>query len=514
MKHDERIHRVLRHTSGLAALGEIKRGIEKESMRMTPGGELARTSHPSSLGSPLTHPHITTDFAEAQIEIISGVHKGVESCFEELLDLHAFVYQQLAHEDELLWTSSMPCLIGGEEEIPIAEYGSTNEGRLKHLYRKSLTIRYGAKMQTVSGIHYNFSLAPELLAEAYPSPTTAYMHLIRNVNRYAWLLMLLFGASPALCHTYLQPGFKHKLKRWDTGTLYRPYATSLRMGPLGYTGRSQRKFYVSCNSLEEYTGQLVQAMKTPYAPFKRLGLHADGERHQMNHNLLQFEAEYYGNIRPKRVPETGERGIEALTRGGVEYVELRCVDLNPYDTIGLSEEQVRFYDSFLLACLMLESPPDTRAEARENQRNQWRVVRSGCSPKLKLSQGGEQRKARALALELLDHCRAAAELLDQANDSQAYQASVETQVEKIENPELIPSARILSEFFRSKRSFFAYAKELAFDTQEKLLARHIAPERQAQFEAEVRESLEQQARLEQVPQADFDTFVDAWLARV
>ena len=514
MKPVERIHRILRHTSGLAALRNIQRGIEKESMRMTPGGELARTSHPRSLGSPLTHPHITTDFAEAQIEIISGVHKRIDTCFDELLDLHAFVYQRLAQEDELLWTSSMPCLIGGEEEIPLASYGATNEGRLKHLYRKSLTIRYGAKMQTVSGIHYNFSMPADLLSEAFGSPTDAYMHLIRNVNRHAWLLMLLFGASPALCHTYLQPGIEHKLKRWDTGTLYRPFATSLRMGPLGYTGRSQRKLYVSCNSLEDYTSELVRAMHTRYAPFSKLGLFKDGERQQMNLNLLQFEAEYYGNIRPKRVPNSGERAIEALMRGGVEYVELRCVDLNPYDPIGLSKQQVRFYDAFLLACLLTDSPADTRKEARENRRNQWRVVRSGRSPKLKLSRSGQAREVKALALELLQHCKTAAKLLDQANGSQAYEAAVAAQVEKINEPEGTPSARILNEFFRSKQSFFAYAKALAFDAQAKMLARKIAPEKQSRFEREVRASLEQAAELEQAPQSDFDAFVDAWLARV
>ncbi len=514
MKTAERTSRILRHASGLAALRKIRRGIEKESMRMTPGGELARTPHPSALGNPLTHPHITTDFAEAQVEIITGVHEGIDSCLDELLNLHAFVYQHLASRDELLWTSSMPCLIGGEEEIPIADYGSTNEGRLKHLYRKSLTIRYGTKMQTVSGIHYNFSMPADLLTEAFGAATPAYMHLIRNVNRYAWLLMLLFGASPALCHTFLQPGVKHKLKRWDTGTLYRPYATSLRMGPLGYTGRSQRKLYVSCNSFENYSDALIKAMKTPYAPFSRLGLWEDGERHQMNLNLLQFEAEYYGNIRPKRSPRQGQRAFEALLLDGIEYVELRCVDLNPYNSIGLDKAQVRFFDAFLLACLMMESPDDSRAEARENRRNQWRVVRSGRSPRLQLARGGEGIDGKTWALELLRNCESAAELLDQANESRDFSAAVAAQVEKIHDPDGMPSARILNEFFRSKRSFFSYAKELAFDTQAELLAHRIAPEQEQQFTREVKESLEAAKRLEQMPQSDFNEFVDAWLARV
>lgn len=481
---------------------------------MTREGALARSAHPRSIGSALTHPRITTDFAESQIEFISGVHRAVHACIDELLDLHAFVYQKLADQGELLWTSSMPCLIGGEEDIPLAGYGTTNEGRLKHLYRMSLALRYGAKMQTVSGIHYNLSFPKELLSDVFGSPTPAYMHLIRNVNRYAWLPILLFGASPALCHTFLAEGVVHKLKRWDSGTLYRQFATSLRMGPLGYTGRSQRKLYITCNSLEGYTEGLLRAMKTPYAPFSSLGLYAKGQRQQMSPNLLQFEAEYYGNIRPKRSPNPGERAVEALLRGGVEYVELRCIDLNPFDPVGISAEQVRFFDCFLLACLIMDSPEDTREEARENRRNQWRVVRSGRAPRLTLSSSGSPREGRAWALELLEVCKLSAELLDAANDSHQYAAAVAAQVETINHPDLTPSARILSELGRSKQSFFSYSKDLAIANQALMLERELSSERRDELEAEVRASLEQAQRLESEPQVDFDEFVDAWLARV
>lgn len=514
MSHFQRIHRTFSHESGLAALAEIRRGIEKESLRMTPEGALARSPHPKSIGSALTHPRITTDFAESQIEFITGVHQGVEECFDELLDLHAFVYQKLDEQGELLWTSSMPCLIGGEEDIPLADYGTTNEGRLKHLYRMSLALRYGAKMQTVSGIHYNLSFPSDMLTEAFGTPTSAYMHLIRNVNRYAWLPILLFGSSPALCHTFLAEGVVHKLKRWDTGTLYRPFGTSLRMGPLGYTGRSQQNLYITCNSLQAYAEGLVAAMQTPYPPFASLGLYANGERHQMSPNLLQFEAEYYGNIRPKRVPNAGERSVEALLRGGVEYVELRCIDLNPFEPVGIGAEQVRFFDCFLLACLLMDSPDDTREEARENRRNQWRVVRSGRSPRLTLKSGGESRQGRAFALELLETCEAAAALLDQANASQMYGASLASQVEKIKHPELTPSARIMNELDRSKQSFFGYSKDLAIANQAMMLARRLSSTRQLQFEEEARASIKEAERREQEPQSDFDAFVDAWLASV
>lgn len=508
----QRVQRAFSDASGCASLKEIRRGIEKESLRVTPDGSLARTPHPKSIGSALTHPRITTDFAESQVEFISGVHRDVDACFEELLDLHAFVYQKL--EGELLWTSSMPCVIGGEEEIPLADYGTSNEGRLRHLYRISLALRYGAKMQTVSGIHYNFSLPAELLGETFGTPTHAYMHLIRNLNRYAWLLILLFGASPALCHTFLSEGVKHALKHWDSGTLYRRYATSLRMGPLGYTGKSQRNLYITCNSLEGYIEGLRRAMRDSYAPFHSLGVYRGETRHQMSTNLLQFEAEYYGIVRPKRTPAPGQRALEALMQGGIEYIELRCNDLNPFEPVGIGAEQVRFLDCFFLCCLLLESREDSAAEAQENRRNQWKIVRSGRSPRLKLTSQGEELKATAWAMELLQACRIAGELLDRGTGSEHYSAAVEMQMAKIEDPGLTPSARILSELAKSKQSFFRYSMDLALANQAKMLDRKLSTEQRQAFEAEVKQSLEDAASRENQPQSNFDEYVDAWLARV
>lgn len=508
----QRVQRAFSHQSGLASLKEIRRGIEKESLRVTPDGSLARTPHPKSIGSALTHPRITTDFAESQVEFISGVHRDVDACFEELLDLHAFVYQKL--EGELLWTSSMPCVIGAEEEIPLADYGQSNEGRLRHLYRMSLALRYGAKMQTVSGIHYNFSLPAELLSETFGTPTQAYMHLIRNLNRFAWLLILLFGASPALCYTFLSEGVRHKLKHWDAGTLYRRHATSLRMGPLGYTGKSQRNLYITCNSLDGYIEGLRSAMRAPYTPFNSLGLYQGKTRQQMSTNLLQFEAEYYGVVRPKRTPAPGQRALEALMQGGVEYIELRCNDLNPFEPIGMDAQQVRFLDCLFVSCLMLESGDDSPAQAQENRRNQWKVVRSGRSPRLKLKSRGEEQDAKTWALELLEACRSAAELLDRANGGADYASAVELQIAKIEDPGLTPSARILSELAKSKQSFFRYSMDLSLAIQSKMLDRQLSTHQWQALEAEVNQSLEDAAMREDQPQADFDEYVDAWLARV
>ena len=186
----------------VGALKGIRRGIEKESLRVRPDGTLALTPHPAALGSALTHPHITTDFSESQLELITGVHASVEGCLEELTQIHQFVYRAIG--DEMLWVASMPCGLPADEAIPIGRYGTSNVGRAKSVYRMGLAHRYGRRMQTISGIHYNFSM-PGVTNEGY-------FALIRNFRRHSWLLLYLFGASPAVCSSFVA-GRAHELQQ-------------------------------------------------------------------------------------------------------------------------------------------------------------------------------------------------------------------------------------------------------------------------------------------------------------
>jgi glutamate--cysteine ligase len=254
--------------------GQIRRGIEKESLRVTSRGTLAQTDHPSSLGSALTHPSITTDYSEALLELITPVSGSIEDCLQQLHDLHAYTYAQLP-EGERLWVSSMPCLIESDEQIPLARYGSSNIGRLKTLYREGLGLRYGRVMQTVAGIHYNFSMPEDFWPEyralkGATEPlqlfqTRQYLHLIRNFHRFSWLLPYLFGASPAVSRCFTR-GRPHDLEAFDESTWYKPWATALRMGNLGYKSEAQKSLFVCYNELESYLDSLQQALTTPYAP--------------------------------------------------------------------------------------------------------------------------------------------------------------------------------------------------------------------------------------------------------
>jgi glutamate--cysteine ligase len=365
----EQISRILdrlKQTSGSHCLSAISHGLEKESLRVDPNGHIAMTPHPAGLGSALTHPQITTDFSEALMEFITPVRQDVDATIAHLSDIHTFIYSQLPRE-ELLWTSSMPCIIAKDEDIPLAQYGSSNSGKLKTLYRKGLGYRYGRTMQTISGIHFNFSLPDafwplyhELLGSTQTIPefrTDQYFGLIRNFRRYSWLLVYLFGASPALCSSFVRNRPNHGLENYDDkGTLYLPYGTSLRMGDLGYTSKAQAGLYISYNSLQQYADGLLQAIKTPYPPYGNFAT-ADGSPAQINSNVLQIENEFYSTIRPKRITPPGKRPVHILRTEGVQYIEVRCIDLNPFMAVGIDAETMHFLNAFLLYCLLRESPP-------------------------------------------------------------------------------------------------------------------------------------------------------------
>ncbi|HQQ71717.1 MAG TPA: glutamate--cysteine ligase, partial [Alicycliphilus sp.] len=393
----------------------IRRGIEKESLRAQPSGALALTPHPAALGSALTHPHITTDYCESQLELITGAHPGVQDCLDELTRIHQFVYRTLARlGDESLWVGSMPCGLPTDETIPLGRYGSSNIGRAKSIYRMGLGHRYGRRMQTISGIHYNWSM-PGLGNDEH-------FALMRNFRRHAFLLLTLFGASPALCPSFVA-GRDHGLKRLSEHTLYHPHATSLRMGRLGYQSEAQSQLAVSCNSLEGYADSLHDAMTKPYPAYEKIGLrNLGGEYNQLSTTLLQIENEFYGTIRPKRVIKSGERPLHALRERGVEYVEVRCMDLDPFEPVGINAQTMRFLDVFLLHCLLQDSPPDTPAEIAELGHNQHLTAAHGREPGLRLKRGGAEVALTDWARELLAECQPIAEALDRAHASADYSA--------------------------------------------------------------------------------------------
>src|SRR5471030_3290307 len=189
-----------------------RRGLERESLRVRPDGRLAQTPHPRALGSALTNPHITTDYSEALTELVTPTFDDNEELLRYLGDLHQFVYAHL--DEELLWATSMPCVMGGDAAVPIARFGNSYQGRIKYTYRHGLLVRYGGMMQAISGVHFNYSVPEQfwrLYAEICQSRdggqdfiSARYFDLLRNYRRYGWVVSYLFGASPALCRSFMQ----------------------------------------------------------------------------------------------------------------------------------------------------------------------------------------------------------------------------------------------------------------------------------------------------------------------
>lgn len=502
------------------AWGAIKRGIEKESLRVTPAGHIATTDHPSALGSALTNPFVTTDFGEALLEFITPVYDDIEQCLQMLENIHRFTLQNL-EQDEMLWVSSMPCPLSSEGAIRLAEFGDSNIGKLKNLYRHGLSNRYGSLMQIISGIHYNFSM-PDEFWEPYQAMcgdtgslqdfrTSKYLHLIRNFHRYSWMLIYLFGASPAACKCFVQ-GRKHHLDELDAHTLYLPHATCLRMSSLGYKSEAQKSLFVCYNELESYAECLSKAMHTPYPEYEKIGQKKNGEYLQINTNLLQLENEFYSTIRPKRVTKKGQRPLAALMSEGIEYIEVRALDLNPYLPLGIDAEQVRFLDTFLLHCLLSESPECDHDEFFEVSNNIALVVEQGRDPALNLTLEGKPKSLRLWANELCADLQHSAAILDQLHGGSAYQASLDAQTVKVSNPEQTPSGKILQAMQNEHQSFFQFSMQQSQLHRDYLQNNGLDAATITMLQATSEQSVADQKLIEDADTLSFDEFLAEWNA--
>ncbi|MCX8049961.1 MAG: glutamate--cysteine ligase [Methylohalobius sp.] len=493
-------------------------GLEKESLRLTTAGRIAQTPHPKALGSPLTHPYITTDYSEALLEFITPPCADGLATLAFLDEIHRFVCSHLQSQEALLATS-MPIGFKGDEDIPIACYGLSNIGRMKYVYRVGLSYRYGRAMQAIAGIHYNYSVAESLwpiLQEALEDDrplqefkSAAYFGLIRNLKRYGWLLLYLFGASPVVSRPFLEcrgeipAGFVQPAP--DTYGL--PYATSLRMSDIGYKNPAQADLHISCNTLEEYTSDLCRAIETPFPPYQAIGVKVDGDYRQLNANVLQIENEYYSIVRPKQVAERDERPTVALRRRGVRYIEVRALDLNPYEPLGIDRHEIHFLEAFLLYCLLQDSPPHTLAETQTMAANLLATAQRGRDPKLTLIRAGQAVSLREWAEEFCTALSPLCQLLDAACPGKPYQTSLELCRERILNPNLTPSAKIWAQLSARKISFADFALEKSLEHTRYFRQRPLPEERLAWFTKLSVQSIREQERIEAEDVLSFDEFL-------
>ena len=515
-----------RRLAGLINSGERgvlrggRKGVEKESLRVSPDGEIVQSRHPRDLGAPLTNEHITTDFSESLIELVTPPFLESWELLQYLCDIHQFVYRHLG--DELLWATSMPSAVKGDASIPLAQFGRSNVGRMKNIYRHGLGMRYGRIMQAISGVHFNYSFSDalwEVLAHVNQSKEAGqdyiseqYFGVLRNYRRYGWLVLYLFGTSPAVSKSFFA-GRETELPSLDRDTVYEPYGTSLRMSDIGYRNKNQATVSVSVNSLSEYVRDLSRAVSTPYPPYEKLGVQVDGVYRQLNANVLQIENEYYSYIRPKRVTRSGERPTKALQRAGVQYVEVRALDVSAFDPVGVNQNKLRFLEAFLGMLLLRESDPIGRGEQEALDANHLKVARRGREPGLTLNREGRTYPMKDWARELLDAMQGVCELLDHGEPTRPYMAALDQQRTKLDDVDRTPSARLLTEMRQTGETFFELAQRMSNLHKDYFLGLYPPNERRlAEFAAEAEESHEAQAHIEATDQVDFATYLSDYLA--
>jgi glutamate--cysteine ligase len=500
-------------------LCRIQRGIEKEGLRTNDQGHLSITPHPAALGSALTNTWLTTDFSESLLEFITPVFESIDETLAYLNDIHALAYQQL--HDEIIWGASMPCILPADNDIPLAQYGTSNIATMKTVYRNGLGLRYGRAMQTVAGIHYNFSLPEAFWRRTFEHAkcqgTTQHTHLqhyideryfdlIRNFRRNYWLLIYLFGAAPCVDPSFVQ-GRENTLDVLTNNDLYQPMATSLRMGDLGYQSSAQQSLFVCYNTLENYIETLSSALRTPYAEYETLGVKNNNEYQQLSSSLLQIENEFYSAIRPKRVAQSGETPLKALKERGIEYIEVRCLDINPFLATGIDAETIQFLDAFLLHCLLDDSPQCDQEEFHLISQNQARIVHHGRDPNIPIFCGKNEVPMRDCANKIIDRIEKISHQLDTAHQTKAYTESISVQREKVADSALTPAARMLATMQEKHESHIEFCLRMSQAHAEKHKSHRVEPQQQQNLLTIAEQSIASQQEIEQQDSIDFESFL-------
>ena len=507
--------------SHLSSLTGIGRGIEREALRVLKEGKLSEQGHFNNLGSALTHPYITTDYSETLLEFITPVSHSPEQAIDQLRDIQKYVFSEI--DGELLWPMSMPCFVEDEEQIQIAQYGKSNIGKMKTVYRQGLKNRYGSMMQVIAGIHFNFSFSKafwqslqHIKQDTQPLNefiSSQYFSLLRNYKKYCWLIPYLFGSSPAICPSFLQNKPTNlPFKKSKLGYLYLEHATSLRMSDLGYTNSEQSALRICYNNLETYVDGVQSAISLASDKFAKIGVKVNGEYQQLNANVLQIENELYAPIRPKRVAESGEKPSEALQSRGVEYIEVRALDVNPFADTGISLEQIHFLDIFLTFCALMPNDNLDCSEQQAYEKNMDEVVVRGRDPKLRLTDGEQLKSVKVWGNELFDQMSEVADLLDKAYQTDKYQTAINAERAKINDVNLTPSAKLLDVVVNNGSRLTGLALDLAAEYREQALARPYKYFSHDDFLSSVEQSHRKQKSIESGDNVDFDTFLAQYFA--
>ena len=492
------------------SLSSGKKGIEREAIRVLKNRLISDQSHKNYFGSALCHSYFTTDFSESLLEIITPPFSESSDLINFLEKSHQYVSQSINNEQ--LWPASMPPNFH-DDDIQIAKYGVSNIAKFKTIYRKGLSKRYGKPMQAISGVHFNYSF-PEIIWKLNHKDgsenntqsfrNTFYFQTIRNISRISWLILYLFGASPILNKSFLRtvPNGSKCFK----DNIYFPYATSLRMSHLGYQNDSQADIDVSINSIDEYISDLKKLTSEQRNKVKIKLPSELNSLEELNDFQLQIEDEYYSMIRPKSMSNEDIRPTSKLRKFGVEYIEVRSLDIDPWSPIGINQSTVSFIEALILYSSFCESPPISNSEYKTIRKNNHLVATLGRQPNLYLEKDKKNISLKEWARCIIDEMEPFLHIV------KVDSAQIENYKEMISNPEYTPSARLINGVLKGSYSYDEYMANISEKNKEYFLSiDKNTNDMWEKFDAEFQISLDKQKKLEKLQEVSFEEFLNSYI---
>ncbi|WP_415285562.1 bifunctional glutamate--cysteine ligase GshA/glutathione synthetase GshB [Clostridium perfringens] len=398
-------------------------GLEKENVRVTESGNLALTPHPKAFGDREKNAYIKTDFSESQLEMVTPVCNTLEEVYSFICNLNKVVSLEIIKNGEFLWPQSNPPILPREEEIPIAKLSNRED----ELYRENLSYKYGKKKQVISGIHYNFSFKEEFIKLLYKElkvekdfrefKDDIYLRMARNFQKYHWLLIYLTGASPVFHESYIDE-IKKEGEKLGEDSYYIKDDTSLRNSSYGY--KNKKDYYVSYNSIEEYASDAKNLVK-------------DKE--------IQSIKEYYNHIRLKSLGS--EDMLESLLNKGIDYLEVRLLDLDPLSIQGVSKETLYLVHLFMIYTLLKENKEITYKDQEEFFKNHDMVALKGRNEEAVIYENGVPVLLKDKGREILSEMGEIVEILFSNNEE--FKNVIKRALEKINNPHDTISEKLIKD---------------------------------------------------------------------
>ncbi|MBQ6345793.1 MAG: glutamate--cysteine ligase [Methanobrevibacter sp.] len=374
-------------------------GFEKEGLRVNSEGKLALTPHPTIFGDKLANPYITTDFSESQVEIVTPTFNSIQKAYQCLSFLVDIVNTSI-RDDEFIWNQSLPCILPYDHEIPIAEYPG-KKGESSRVYREKLAEKYGTKKQMISGIHYNYSLSGETIQKLYDNypgklsykafRNALYLKITRNYLRLKWFIIYVTGASVAAHETFTSECLRLMPREDGYGSYYSEHGPSYRNSHIGY--KNLEKLYPRYDRLEHFLEDV---------------------KGYINDGKLSEAKELYTQIRLK--PVDRDNYLESLYSDGIEYVEVRSIDINPFEKSGISRQDAEFVHLFMVYLLLLEEDESDVKWQEDALYNEEIVAENGFDNSIRLLRNGEKIGLRDWADEILAGMDEMNTLLDLGKD--------------------------------------------------------------------------------------------------